>query len=253
MSDILRIAPCQFDVIWNDPLANFATIEELVSPIAFDILILPEMFSTGYFSNPSGLKDPLAIKTKKWMASQSASALILGSCANKEKNIFYNSLLGYHQQKEICNYKKTHTFVGEEQTFYTRGDKQSIIDFKGWKISLNICYDLRFPVWCRTQEADIMIFSANWPKPRAEHWQTLLKARAIENQCYVIGVNRIGKDNNGLEFQGDTLVFDYNGKEMLNFKDKEGVDIVELSKKSLSKHRKEFPFLADRDHFTLNL
>lgn len=250
MSEKLKIAVCQYNVIWNDPIANFSLIEELTSGLDYDILVLPEMFSSGYFTNPTELNDPLAIKSKKWMEMQSSNALILGSCANKEGEYFYNSLFGYHQQKQLCNYKKVHTFVGGERETYTKGKETVILDHKEWKISTNICYDLRFPVWCRNQQSEVMVFSANWPTKRADHWYTLLKARAIENQCYVVGVNRIGIDGNEWEYGGETVIFNHKGEEILNLKGTEAAQVIEIKKSDLTEYRTDLPFLEDRDNFT---
>jgi omega-amidase len=248
----LTVALCQYDPFWNNPLSNFSIIEELNSAIISDILFLPEMFSTGFILNPKILTDSLAIKSKKWLESYSHQQMTIGSCPILEQDKFYNRLFVYNKGKEITHYDKHHTFIGGEREAYQSGSTLNTFEFKGWKIGLNICYDLRFPVWCRAQECDIMVFCANWPSKRQDHWTTLLKARAIENQCYVIGINRIGTDENDWHYSGDSVVFDFMGKELINLKDKETCLTTTLSKLLLNEYRAELPFLEDRDDFRLN-
>jgi omega-amidase len=249
--DSLQVALCQFDVVWNTPLTNFSIIEELSVGIEADLLVLPEMFSSGFVVNPKELADPLAIKTMKWLSVNSAKKTILGTTAIKRGEIFYNSLLVYSSEKEIVTYNKAHTFVGQEAANFQKGNEQASFMLKDWKISVNICYDLRFPAWCRTQQSDVMIFCANWPKGRITHWTALLKARAIENQCYVIGVNRIGIDNNDWKYTGQSVVFDFKGEMILDLGEEELCKSIALTKAELLLYRQEFPFLNDRDEFSL--
>jgi omega-amidase len=249
----LTIALCQYNVIWNKPCANFAKLEELTAYTDCHILVLPEMFSTGFLLDPFFHPDLIGIQTRKWLSMASAKKTVLGSVALKENNSFYNRILVYENQKEICFYNKKHSFVGSESEKYTAGSELKHFYFDDWKISLNICYDLRFPVWCRAQDSHVMIFCANWPTSRANHWHSLLKARAIENQCYVIGVNRLGTDGNDWEYQGDSVVFDFSGKELLNLENQEICSAISLSKVELDTYRADFPFLKDKDSFDLNL
>jgi omega-amidase len=249
----LKLSVCQFDVVWNSPMANLAIIEELTVGLNTDLLVLPEMFNTGYVLDPSILSDPLAIRTQKWLEQMSQKNAIIGSVAYKQDQSYFNSIWLYQNSEKIYSYNKAHTFVqGERQTF-TEGRSLGTLDFKGWKMGLNICYDLRFPVWCRAQDADIMLFCANWPEKRKEHWYTLLKARAIENQCYVVGVNRVGKDQNNWEYNGDSVVFDYKGQEILNLNQTETCETVTLDFEEMLNYRQEMPFLADKDLFQLVL
>jgi omega-amidase len=248
----LTVALCQYSPFWNNVLSNFSIIEELISGIDSDILFLPEMFSTGFILDPKFLNDTLAIKSKKWLESQSHQKMVLASSPIMENERFYNRLFVFNQGKEITHYDKFHTFIGAEKTNYSKGTSLNVFEFKGWKIGLNICYDLRFPVWCRSQECDIMVFCANWPSKRAEHWITLLKARAIENQCFVIGINRIGIDENNWHYNGDSVVFDYSGKELINLKDEEICLSTTLSLQLLKEYRAEFPCLEDKDDFVLS-
>lgn len=246
----LTISLCQYDIHWNDPLANFATIEELTSGLNYDLLVLPEMFSTGFITQPNDGMDPLGIKSKKWMESMSTNSMLLGSISIKEKDLFYNKLLVYASNNLINNYSKSHTFIGTETTNYSNKKEPVTVHQKGWSIGLNICYDLRFPVWNRLYAGnDILVYCANWPKSRIEHWKTLLKARAIENQCYVIGVNRIGVDGNDWEYTGHSMVVDYKGDVLLDAQNKEEAFILELDKQALLEYRNDFPFLEDKDLF----
>ena len=251
-STILTVALCPYAPVWNNPLSNFSIIEELNSGIISDLLLLPEMFSTGFILDPKSLNDTLAIKSKKWLESQSHQQMILASCPILEKDQFYNRLFVFDKGKEITHYDKFHTFIGGERSSYNKGKTLNVFEFKGWKIGLNICYDLRFPVWCRSQECDIMVFCANWPSKRADHWIALLKARAIENQCFVIGINRIGTDENDWHYNGDSIVFDYSGKELINLKDLEICQSTTLSLQQLKEYRTEFPCLEDKDDFVLH-
>lgn len=249
--DKLRLSICQFDVFWNNPMANFGAIEELTSGLQTDALVLPEMFSTGFAPEPSSLVDPMAIKTKKWLLSQCTNRLLMGTYAVREGQNYFNRLAVTLNQEELITYDKAHTFQGTERQYYQSGQALKVLEHQGWRIGLNVCYDLRFPVWCRAQKADVLIFSANWPRKRIDHWKTLLKARAIENQCYVVGVNRIGTDHNEWNYTGDSLVFDFEGNELLNLRDNEACETVVLDRELLLDYRAQWPFLADTDTFSL--
>lgn len=250
----MKVTLCQFDVHWNSPDANFGVVEEMCSGLVTDLLVLPEMFSTGFNTETSLLLDPLALKTKRWMSSFSSNKLILGSAPHKIKeSIFHNSLFAFSEGKQLQEYHKKHLYVGDESQAYTSGEVISVLDFNEWKIGLNICYDLRFPVWSRAQNADVLVYCANWPSARKEHWNALLRARAIENQCYVIGVNRIGIDGNDWEYHGESVVFDYWGNELLNLKSEEAVGSVTIDKEALLEYRTKLPFLKDKDKFKLDV
>ena len=162
--------------------------------------------------------------------------------------------MAYNSNKLIGDYAKSHTFIGGERDNYSSKKEPITVHQKGWSIGLNICYDLRFPVWVRLYAGnDILVFSANWPKPRIEQWKTLLKARAIENQCYVIGINRIGIDSNDWEYSGHSMIIDYKGEVILDAENQENAFTVELEKNSLLEYRNGLPFLKDQDDFTFNI
>jgi len=249
----MRISLCQFDIYWNAPEANFATIEELCSGLNTDLLVLPEMFSSGFAPTPHELADPMAIKSTRWMQAYSSDKALVGSVAKKENDKYYNTALFCHQNKVVSSYNKRHVYLGTESEHYSKGSDLGSVNYNDWNIGLNICYDLRFPVWSRAQKADLLIYSANWPDTRKEHWFALLKARAIENQCYVVGVNRIGKDNNGWSFEGGSVVFDYWGNEIINLQQEEGVETVLLDLEAQNDYRQKLTFLNDRDNFSLDV
>ena len=249
----MKVSLCQYGVHWNAPEANFGTIEELCSGIETDLLVLPEMFSSGFAPNPSTLADPLAIKTTQWMKSFSSNRLVIGSTPTKQQEQFFNTLLVTYNQKVVSEYHKRHVYLGSESDHYSKGSNLGLFKHKEWNIGLNICYDLRFPAWSRAQKADLLIYSANWPSARKEHWHALLKARAIENQCYVIGVNRIGTDQNEWSYEGESLVFDFWGNEVLNLGNEETVTTTTLDYNALQEYREKLSFLGDRDHFTLDV
>jgi len=187
------------------------------------------------------------------MASENKIALC-GSLVIEENNNYYNRMIFVHPSKEIETYDKRHSFtLAGEDKVYTSGTKKLIVTYKGWKICPFVCYDLRFPVFSRnTEDYDVLIYLANWPKARIDAWDTLLKARSIENQCYTVGLNRIGQDGNGIEFNGHSKVFDAFGKEIFAASDnKEDILQVVISKKSLLHKRNKMNFLNDQDSFTL--
>jgi omega-amidase len=245
----LTLGICQYDIHWNEPMANQGLLDELLDGKTMDLLVLPEMFDTGFLSNPTILKDLNAIRSKQWMKKNSRRQAIIGSVANKINGEFKNSLYVYHAENELIRYDKRHTFIGEESQNFTKGVILKSLDFQGIRIGLNICYDLRFPAWIEKQKADLLVFCANWPAKRKDHWKTLLKARAIENQCFVVGVNRIGKDGNGIEYSGESLIYDFEGKEILNLGAEEGVKTANLDFDLQTAYRQNFPVLDDKDAF----
>lgn len=250
----MKVSLCQYSVHWNSPDANFAEIEEMCSGLETDLLILPEMFSTGFVTQVSILNDPLALKTQKWMTAFSSQKMVLGSTPQKVGvSHFYNTLFAYLNGEKLTEYHKKHLYLGDEASSYTSGQKLGLLALDDWRIGLNICYDLRFPVWSRAQQADVLVYCANWPSARKEHWYALLKARAIENQCYVIGVNRVGVDENEWEYDGGSVVFDFWGNELLHLGNKETVESVILDKEALEDYRKKLPFLKDKDKFKLDV
>src|ERR1700710_1971381 len=211
----------QTKLFWQNANANRQMLEEKINSIKekTEIVILPEMFSTGFSMQPEKFAETMNGETVEWMGKiASAKKIILtGSLMIKEDDKFYNRLIWMLPNGEYGCYNKRHLFAyGDEHNHYTAGTKRCIASVKGWKINLQVCYDLRFPVWARQSfdsgqdksEYDVLIYVANWPERRSHAWKTLLCARAIENQCYVVGVNRVGSDGNNLNYSGNTLVID---------------------------------------------
>lgn len=221
-----------------------------------DIVVLPEMFTSGFTMNASKVAETMEGETVSWMKNIATKKqiAITGSVVIKENNHYYNRLLFVHPNGSIETYDKRHTFtlVGENK-FYTAGTKKLIVNYKGWKICPLICYDLRFPVWARNvEDYEVLIYVANWPKPRVSAWDALLKARAIENMSYCIGVNRIGIDGTNTEYSGHSAAYDVLGNKMDSIPDDtEAMEIVTLNKHDLETYRTKLNFLNDRDNFSL--
>lgn len=253
----MKIALIQSFLSWENPKSNQNHFEVKINAITekVDLIVLPEMFSTGFTMNPSVVAETIQGETVLWMQSLAKvkNSGITGSLIIKENDNFYNRLVFVFPSGEIQFYDKRHLFtLAGEDKVYTAGKEKLIINYLGWKICPLICYDLRFPVFSRnTEDYEVLIYVANWPKPRINAWDILLKARSAENMCYTIGVNRIGFDNNNLEYIGHTQAIDYLGNSILEPQEKEGVFIVELNKEKLLKSRKKFGFLNDKDSFEL--
>lgn len=254
----LRISLLQWDLAWEKPEQNLLMAEKLLGKmLPTDVVVLPEMFTTGFTMNAQSVAEEMSGNAVKWMQNQARTheALITGSLIIKEKNSFYNRAIIAYPDGNIDFYDKRHLFsyAGEDGVF-SPGNRLLTIDFKEWKIKVLICYDLRFPVWSRnTDDTDVLIYVANWPKMRAYAWNQLLRARAIENLSYVAAVNRIGIDGKEIPYQGDTQLIDFSGKVMANLKDKEGILNVTLDRPELTAFRKRFPFLNDRDKFSVEI
>ena len=256
--DNLHIALIQSNLVWEDPVQNKNHLTEKINSISqtFDIIILPEMFSSGFTMNPSAVAETMQGETITWMKDLALKkqAAITGSLVIKEHGNFYNRLLFVHPDGTIETYDKRHTFTlaGENQV-YVSGTKKLLVNYKGWKICPLICYDLRFPVWARNvEDYDLLLYVANWPKPRINAWDTLLKARAIENMSYCIGVNRVGLDGNNHEYSGHSAAYDVLGNRLDSIPyDQEAVQVVTLIKSDLETYRTKLNFLEDRDQFSL--
>ncbi len=258
MENILKIAIVQTDIVWQNAKENVKRYSEKINNINedIDIVVLPEMFSTGFSMVPEGISETMQGEIVHWMKylASEKNAAICGSLIILEDNNFYNRFLFVQLSGEITYYDKRHLFTlaGEEKV-YTQGNEKLIIDYKGWKICPLVCYDLRFPVWSRNVEAyDVLLYVANWPKPRIVAWDTLLKARSIENMCYVIGVNRVGVDGNGYEYNGHSAAYDCLGEQITStISNEEFVEIVTLNKANLTDVRKRLNFLNDKDAFEI--
>ncbi len=253
----LRVSLVQFEIAWEDPLANCALLEEKLQHLInqTDVVVLPEMFSTGFSMNDQGAEighGPV-IKWLKLMANR-LNAVVVGSIKCKENNQFFNRFVALTPNGEKFCYDKKHLFrMGGEDQFYTAGNEKRIISYKNWNIAAFVCYDLRFPVWSRNVDLsyDLAIYVANWPAVRAHAWNTLLRARAIENLAYVVGVNRIGQDGNEIQYQGDSALISYLGNDLLNLSNEDSIRTLSISKSDLMEFREKFPTDLDADHFEL--
>ncbi|MBX9853330.1 MAG: amidohydrolase [Cytophagaceae bacterium] len=254
----LKITLIQSPLHWESPEANLAMFEEKIWKIdeSTDIIVLPEMFTTGFTMNAEKLAEPLSFRTLKWMRQMAAQtkSVITGSIITKEKENFYNRLLWMEPDGNFSSYDKRHLFrMADEDKIYSEGKTKIIKEVKGWKVFPIICYDLRFPVWCRNKKNayDLLICVANWPSARRHAWNTLLRARAIENISYVAGLNRTGTDGRQLEYSGDSAVIDFKGEDICNFVDREEICTEVLSYESLKEFRKKFPAHLDADDFEI--
>ncbi|MGB6153084.1 MAG: amidohydrolase [Pricia sp.] len=254
MKTTLNVALIQSPLIWEDPEENrnhFSKVLKEVSSDA-DLIVLPEMFNTGFTMHPENIAKEEGRKTVDWMhqKAKETNASVLGSLPFFENGSFTNRLFFVEPDGKTSHYDKRHTFtLAGEDRVYNAGKKKLIVEFKGFKICPMVCYDLRFPVWSRnTEDYDILIFVANWPKPRILAWDTLLKARAIENMAYCIGVNRVGTDEMGHAYIGHSAVFDTLGGQVA-FSDDEEIIYATLSKEHITTTRQNLKFLEDRDSF----
>lgn len=228
--------------------------------VASDLIILPEMFTTGFTMDAADLAEPMGIRTFLWMKqmSKQTKAAVTGSYIVKDQGKFYNRLLWVTPDGEHKIYDKRHLFrMANEHLTFTGGVERMIVSWKGWKICPQICYDLRFPVWSRNTMKDgglafdVLLYVANWPSPRIAAWDTLLRARAIENSCYAIGVNRIGKDGNGVTYTGHSAVISPRGEPICVDSETEVIRTATLIRRDLDQLRDKFPVHLDADHFTV--
>ncbi len=257
MNDTLRISLIQTELSWEDPAENrenfFKKIEELPET---DLIILPEMFTTGFSMNSEFLAEKTHDATLAWMKeiARSKNVAITGSVIISEQDRFFNRLFFVFPDGNFQKYDKRHlfTFAGENES-YSPGNEKLIVEYLGWKICPLICYDLRFPVWSRnTENYDLLLYVANWPKLRTQAWDVLLKARAVENLSYVAGVNRVGKDGNGHDYSGHSAVYDLLGNQISSSDfEVEFSETITLSRSILCETRKRFAFLNDRDEFKI--
>lgn len=252
-----RVSPIQTTLFWEDQEKNIDHFTGLIQKLeATDLIILPEMFSTGFSMKPELNYEEVNGMAFRWMQNmaQSKETAICGSLIVRENDSFFNRLYFVLPDSNYYTYDKKHLFTlaGEEKV-YTAGKEKILIDYKGWKISPLICYDLRFPVWCRNvEEADLMLFVANWPERRSEAWKSLLKARAIENMCYVLGLNRIGDDGNGIYHSGDSGIYNELGELISSIEaGEESCETYTLHKDRIYQSRERFNFLNDRDSFKI--
>jgi len=257
MKESLNISLIQTSLFWENVEKNLSHFEKLVSKISeTDIILLPEMFNTAFCPKSNHLAETMEGETVSWMKeiAKNINSAIAGTLMVKEGEKVFNRLVWISKNGSIHTYDKHHLFSPiKEERYISKGEGRLIVEEDGWKICPLICYDLRFPVFSRNDvDYDVLIYLANWPVKRIEAWDTLLKARSIENQCYTIGVNRVGEDGNGIPFNGHSKVFDAFGAELLSAtENKEEILQIEISLDDLKLKRRQMNFLQDRDDFTL--
>lgn len=255
----LNIAALQMDIFWEDKARNLEALSQTISGLAKDrhIVFLPEMFATGFSMNP-GLAESMNDPIVNWMGqtARRSGKIICGSAMIQDEKNIYNRLIWMLPNEMWHYYDKRHLFAyGGEDKIFTPGDSRIVVQVNGWKICLMVCYDLRFPVWCRQQAAspyDVLVFVANWPERRRLAWKALLQARAIENQCYVLGVNRVGQDGLDISHSGDSLLIDPMGEIICSAPEGQPALIqASLNDDLIQDSRSHFPFLEDADRFLL--
>jgi omega-amidase len=253
----MKVALIQTSLIWENPLENRSHLAQKINGFMedVDLIVLPEMFSTGFTMNPSAVAETMQGETVSWLQhlAKAKNAAITGSLIIKENGNYYNRLVFVFPNGDLKSYDKKHLFtMAGEDKVYTAGTDKLIVDYKGFRICPLVCYDLRFPVFSRNiEDYDLLIYVANWPKPRVNAWDILLKARAVENLCYTIGVNRTGIDDNNHEYVGHSQVVDFLGNYLVESQETEGVFMVELNKEKLLETRKKLAFLDDSDKFEI--
>ena len=247
---------------WENKPANLSMLEGKIKSIQSkaEIVVLPEMFSTGFSMKPEALAEKMDGPTISWMkrVAREKKIILTGTLIIEENGDYFNRLIWMLPNGQLGVYDKRHLFAyAAEDEHYAEGPKRLITSVNGWKINLLVCYDLRFPVWARQQptengpEYDVMIYVANWPERRNHAWKTLLQARAIENQSYVVGVNRVGNDGNNIYHSGDSMVVDPLGEVLYSKQHEEDIHTIELSKEKLMEVRERYPFWKDADLFTI--
>lgn len=258
MNEKLKITIIQSELHWENAEANRVMFSGKIQNIEgeTDLIILPEMFTTGFSMNAKNLAEENNGETLQWMISeaQKKNCAIMGSVIISENDKFYNRLFFVFPNGSFQKYDKKHTFtLAKENETYSAGKERLIVNYKDWRICPLVCYDLRFPVWARnTEDYDVLIYAANWPKVRTIAWDTLLQARAIENMAYCVGVNRVGFDGNDHEYIGHSVVYDVLGKQISTADfETEFTETIVLEKEHIESNRKHLQFLNDRDSFTL--
>jgi len=259
----LKLTLIQTNLIWENKKANLEILQQKIESIKekTEVVILPEMFTTGFSMNAKSLAEKMDGETVNWMKKiASAKKIILtGSVIIEEGSKYFNRLIWMLPNGEYGVYDKRHLFaVGDENNHYSPGNKKLIASVKGWKINLQVCYDLRFPVWARQaagnleNKYDLLINVANWPEKRSIAWKTLLRARAIENQCFVVGVNRVGEDANGILYDGESCIIDPLGEIVYEKNKDEDIFTFTLEKEKITETRNKLPFWKDADFFIIN-
>ena len=253
----MKVSLIQSELVWENPVENKKAFDTKLIELyqQTDLVVLPEMFTTGFSMNPQGIASNYEILNYLKVHASKGNFAIYGSVMYATDTGYVNRGIFMNPDGEHTFYDKRHTFtLAGEHNVYDKGEEPVVVSFKNWKINLQICYDLRFPVYSRnTSDYDICIYVANWPVPRVNAWDALLKARAIENMCYTIGVNRTGKDGTGMDYNGHSQVYDVLGKELIDVHpwEQNGIKTVLLDKNHISHYRDKLKFLQDRDRFNL--
>lgn len=253
----LNVTIVQADLLWHDAAGNRAQFTSIIGDLrdASDLIVLPEMFTTGFSMDAPELAETMGGDTVAWMKEMAASsnASICGSVIISAGKNFFNRFICAAPNGELACYDKRHLFrLADEQNHYAAGNKLVTFEINGWRICPMVCYDLRFPAWSRNKSNyDLLLYVANWPDRRHHAWETLLRARAIENLSYVAGVNRTGKDGNDIPYRGGSSVIDYLGADLANLGDREGTETAELDLEKLMTFRDRFAFHKDADDFTI--
>lgn len=256
---MIRTSIIQADLAWENKTANLERFAQKISALkgSTEIIILPEMFSTGFSMNIN-LAETMEGESLQWMKSQASRhrMIIAGSLMIKDRDQYFNRMVWMQPDGKFACYDKRHLFAyAGEDKYFTPGHKRLVASAGGIRFMLQVCYDLRFPVWSRQQddEYDVLVYVANWPVKRSHAWKSLLVARAIENQCYVIGVNRVGTDGNGHQYSGDSMVIDPMGEILFHLENEEGAFTFSPDIEKLKDIRTQLPFLKDADSFQLQL
>jgi len=253
----LNITLVQTSLIWQQANANCDHISQILqnNQPATDLIVLPEMFNSGFTLDATKVAETMDGATVQWMKllATTHNAAVTGSLVIRDHNQNFNRMVIAYPDGNLHWYDKKHLFrMANEQQRYSAGDKRLVIHWRDWNIALYVCYDLRFPVWCRNQsDTDLMLFVASWPGVRAYPWQTLLRARAMENLCYVCGVNRIGTDANDIDYKGDSAIIDMAGNDMCQLGSADIIHTATLSGDKLIRFRDKFPAHLDADQFTV--
>jgi predicted amidohydrolase len=257
MNSHLRVTLVQTELAWQEPSANRRSLAAHFRGLLghTDLVVLPEMFSTGFSMDAGKLAEPMDGPTIGWMREEAAAlgCAITGSLIVRDGERCFNRLIWARPDGTIEHYDKRHLFrMAGEQAHYGAGDRRLVVDIKGWRVCPLICYDLRFPVWSRALgDFDLLLYVANWPQRRAQAWSTLLRARAIENACYVVGVNRVGRDGNGASYAGDSVALDFLGQPLSSEGGGDRVETAVLDLESLHTYRESFPVHLDADRFDI--
>ena len=254
----LHVSLLQTDITWENPVKNLDRFSKIIGTLKnkSDLIVLPEMFNTGFTMNVKQYTEQMDGRTVDWMrqVAEQSKADVAGSLIIREGNSVFNRLVWVKPEGGVYHYDKRHLFrmAGEGESF-SDGTERIIVEIQGWKVLPLVCYDLRFPVWARNNknEYDLIIYAANWPERRIAHWDLLLQARAVENQCYVAAVNRIGKDGQGNNHTGNSAIYDFMGKQLTEISHSESIISSQLSYSTLTTYREKFPVWQDADSFQI--